>query len=143
MKKIMVVNGVNLNMLGIREKNIYGDSTYDGLCDYIREKCSDMPVKLSFFQSNCEGAIVDCLQKCYFEKYDGIVLNPGAYTHYSYALYDAIKSIAPVKVVETHISDINTREEFRRVSVTAPACIAQISGQGFDGYVQAIRLLLK
>ncbi len=143
MKKIMVVNGVNLNMLGIREKNIYGDSTYDGLCDYIREKCSDMPVKLSFFQSNCEGAIVDCLQKCYFEKYDGIVLNPGAYTHYSYALYDAIKSIAPVKVVETHISDINTREEFRRVSVTAPACVAQISGQGFDGYVQAIRLLLK
>ena len=143
MKKIMVVNGVNLNMLGIREKNIYGDSTYDGLCDYIREKCSDMPVKLSFFQSNCEGAIVDCLQKCYFEKYDGLVLNPGAYTHYSYALYDAIKSIAPVKVVETHISDINTREEFRRVSVTAPACVAQISGQGFDGYVQAIRLLLK
>lgn len=143
MKKIMVVNGVNLNMLGIREKNIYGDSTYDGLCDYIREKCSDMPVKLSFFQSNCEGVIVDCLQKCYFEKYDGIVLNPGAYTHYSYALYDAIKSIAPVKVVETHISDINTREEFRRVSVTAPACVAQISGQGFDGYVQAIRLLLK
>lgn len=143
MKKIMVVNGVNLNMLGIREKNIYGDSTYDGLCDYIREKCSDMPVKLSFFQSNCEGAIVDCLQKCYFEKYDGIVLNPGAYTHYSYALYDAIKSIAPVKVVETHISDINTREEFRRVSVTAPACVAQISGLGFDGYVQAIRLLLK
>ncbi len=143
MKKIMVVNGVNLNMLGIREKNIYGDSTYDGLCDYIREKCSDMPVKLSFFQPNCEGAIVDCLQKCYFEKYDGIVLNPGAYTHYSYALYDAIKSIAPVKVVETHISDINTREEFRRVSVTAPACVAQISGQGFDGYVQAIRLLLK
>lgn len=143
MKKIMVVNGVNLNMLGIREKNIYGDSTYDGLCDYIREKCSDMPVKLNFFQSNCEGAIVDCLQKCYFEKYDGIVLNPGAYTHYSYALYDAIKSIAPVKVVETHISDINTREEFRRVSVTAPACVAQISGQGFDGYVQAIRLLLK
>ena len=143
MKKIMVVNGVNLNMLGIREKNIYGDSTYDGLCDYIREKCSDMPVKLSFFQSNCEGAIVDCLQKCYFEKYDGIVLNPGAYTHYSYALYDAIKSIAPVKVVETHISDINTREEFRRVSVTAPACVAQISGQGFDGYVQAIILLLK
>lgn len=143
MKKIMVVNGVNLNMLGIREKNIYGDSTYDGLCDYIREKCSDMPVNLSFFQSNCEGAIVDCLQKCYFEKYDGIVLNPGAYTHYSYALYDAIKSIAPVKVVEMHISDINTREEFRRVSVTAPACVAQISGQGFDGYVQAIRLLLK
>ena len=143
MEKIMVVNGVNLNMLGIREKNIYGDSTYDGLCDYIREKCSDMPVKLSFFQSNCEGAIVDCLQKCYFEKYDGIVLNPGAYTHYSYALYDAIKSIAPVKVVETHISDINTREEFRRVSVTAPACVAQISGQGFDGYVQAIRILLK
>ncbi|MDE5616565.1 MAG: 3-dehydroquinate dehydratase, partial [Clostridia bacterium] len=118
MKKIMVVNGVNLNMLGIRERNIYGDSTYDGLCEYIREKCADLAVELNFFQSNCEGAIVDCLQKCYFDGYDGIVINPGAYTHYSYALYDAIKSISPLPVVEVHISDIHTREEFRRVSIT-------------------------
>lgn len=143
MKKIMVINGVNLNMLGIREKNIYGDSTYEGLCEYIRQKCSDKSVDLHFFQSNCEGAIVDCLQKCYFENYDGVVINPGAYTHYSYALYDAIKSISPLPVAEVHISDIHTREEFRRVSVTAPACVAQICGKGFDGYVEAIEILLE
>ena len=143
MKKIMVINGVNLNMLGIREKGIYGDSTYDGLCDYIRSKCADLQVRLDFFQSNHEGAIVDCIQKCYFDKFDGIVLNPGAHTHYSYALYDAIKSISPIPVIEVHISDIHSREEFRRISVTAPACIAQISGKGFDGYVQAIKMLME
>ena len=141
MKTIMVINGVNLNMLGIREKNIYGESTYEGLCEYIRSKSKDLPVNIVFFQSNHEGAIVDCMQKCYFENFDGIVINPGAHTHYSYALYDAIKSIAPMPVVEVHISDIHSREEFRRVSVTAPACIAQISGKGFDGYVEAIKML--
>ncbi|MDE7078507.1 MAG: 3-dehydroquinate dehydratase [Clostridia bacterium] len=141
MKKIMVINGVNLNMLGIREKNIYGEATYDGLCEYIRSKCNDTSVELEFFQSNHEGAIIDCMQKCYFDGFDGIVINPGAHTHYSYALYDAIKSIAPIPVVEVHISDIRSREDFRKVSVTAPACIAQISGKGFDGYVEAVKML--
>ena len=141
MKRIMVINGVNLNMLGIREKNIYGEATYEGLCEYIRSNCKNLPVAIEFFQSNHEGAIVDCMQKCYFDNFDGIVINPGAHTHYSYALYDAIKSIAPMPVVEVHISDISSREEFRRVSVTAPACIAQISGKGFDGYVQAVKML--
>ncbi|MDE6758092.1 MAG: 3-dehydroquinate dehydratase [Clostridia bacterium] len=141
MKKIMVINGVNLNMLGIREKNIYGEATYDGLCEYIRSKCNDTSVGLEFFQSNHEGAIIDCMQKCYFDGFDGIVINPGAHTHYSYALYDAIKSIAPIPVVEVHISDIRSREDFRKVSVTAPACIAQISGKGFDGYVEAVKML--
>ncbi|MDE5990322.1 MAG: 3-dehydroquinate dehydratase [Clostridia bacterium] len=141
MKKIMVINGVNLNMLGIREKNIYGEATYDGLCEYIRSKCNDMSVELEFFQSNHDGAIIDCMQKCYFDGFDGIVINPGAHTHYSYALYDAIKSIAPIPVVEVHISDIRSREDFRKVSVTAPACIAQISGKGFDGYVEAVKML--
>lgn len=143
MKTIMVINGVNLNMLGIREKNIYGNATYEGLCEYVRSSSKEMQVNLVFFQSNHEGAIVDCMQKCYFENFDGIVLNPGAHTHYSYALYDAIKSIAPIPVVEVHISDIHSREEFRRVSVTAPACIAQISGKGFDGYVEAVKMLVE
>lgn len=141
MKKITVINGVNLNMLGIREKSVYGEQTYQGLCEYIKENTRDLNVAIEFFQSNHEGAIVDKLQECYFGGCSGIVLNPGAHTHYSYALYDAIKSISPVPVVEVHISDISAREEFRRVSVTAPACIAQISGKGFDGYVEAIRLL--
>ena len=141
MKKIMIINGVNLNMLGIREKAVYGAMDYNGLTNYICEKCNDMAVELSFFQTNCEGELVSFLHNCYFQNYDGAVINPGAYTHYSYALYDAIKSIAPIPVVEIHISDIHSREEFRRISVTAPACIAQISGKGYDGYVEAVKLL--
>lgn len=143
MKKIMIINGVNLNMLGIREKNIYGVMDYSKMCDYIREKCKDKQVELEFYQSNCEGKLVDCLHKCYFDKFDGIVINPGAYTHYSYALYDAIKAIAPLKVVEVHISDINTRESFRHISVTAPACVAQVVGKGINGYVEAVDILNK
>lgn len=139
MKKIMVVNGPNLNMLGIREKNIYGDKTYDGLVDFIKQNRGDK-VHLTFFQSNSEGAIIDCLHECYFEKYDGVVINPGAYTHYSYAIMDAIKAIS-IPTVEVHISDVDSREAFRKISVTAPACIAQIKGKGFDGYVEAIDLL--
>ena len=139
MKKIMVVNGPNLNMLGIREKNIYGDKTYDGLVEFIKQKRGDK-VDLTFFQSNCEGTIIDCLHKCYFEKFDGIVINPGAYTHYSYAIMDAIKAIS-IPTVEVHISDVDSREDFRKISVTAPACVAQIKGKGFDGYVEAIDIL--
>lgn len=143
MKKIMIVNGVNLNMLGIREKNIYGTMDYTGMCKYIADKCKNSGAELSFYQSNCEGALVDCLHKCYFDKFDGIVINPGAYTHYSYALFDAIKAIAPLPVVEVHISKIDEREAFRHVSVTAPACIGQIVGKGIDGYVEAVEMLLK
>lgn len=142
MKKIMIINGVNLNMLGIREKNIYGAMDYKGVCDYILDKCKDI-ADVEFYQSNCEGEIVDCLHKCYFEKYDGVVINPGAYTHYSYAIYDAIKAITPVPVVEIHISDIQSRESFRHISVTAPACIAQIAGKGIDGYVMAVQKLVE
>lgn len=143
MKKIMIVNGVNLNMLGIREKNIYGTMDYAGMCKYIEDKCKDTGAELSFYQSNSEGALVDCLHKCYFDKFDGIVINPGAYTHYSYALFDAIKAIAPLPVVEVHISKIDEREAFRHVSVTAPACVGQIVGKGIDGYVEAVEMLLK
>ena len=143
MKKIMIINGVNLNMLGIREKGVYGSLDYKGLCDFITDKCKDMDVKLDFFQSNIEGEIVNCLHNCYFEQYDGVVINPGAHTHYSYAIYDAIKAIAPIPVVEAHISDIHSREPFRQVSVTAPACVKQISGKGYDGYIEAVELLLE
>lgn len=141
MKKIMIINGVNLNMLGIREKGIYGSLDYASLCDYIAKKCNALDVKLDFFQSNCEGEIVTQLHKCYFDKYDGAVINPGAHTHYSYAIYDAIKAIAPIPVVEVHISDIRSREDFRKISITAPACVEQIAGLGYDGYVEAVKLL--
>ncbi|MGN0771105.1 MAG: type II 3-dehydroquinate dehydratase [Christensenellales bacterium] len=139
MKKIMVINGPNLNMLGIREKNIYGDKTYDGLVEFIKSRRGDK-AELSFFQSNSEGAIIDCLHGCYFDNYDGVVINPGAYTHYSYAIMDAIKAIN-LPVVEVHISDVDNREDFRKISVTAAACVAQIKGKGFDGYVEAIDIL--
>lgn len=143
MKKIMVINGVNLNMLGIREKGVYGSLDYDGLCKYITEKCKDLDVELNFFQSNCEGQIVDCIHSCYFKDFGGVVINPGAHTHYSYAIFDAIKAIKPIPVVEVHISDINSREEFRRISVTAPACVMQIAGKGYDGYVEGIKTLVE
>jgi 3-dehydroquinate dehydratase II len=140
MKKIMVINGVNLNMLGIREPGIYGNGKYEDLIKYIKDKESD--VDLSFYQSNHEGDIVDTIQNCYFEKFDGIVINPGAFTHYSYAILDAIKAVS-IKTVEVHISDIDSREEFRKISVIKPACVAQIKGKGWDGYIEAIELLKK
>ncbi len=140
MKNFVIINGPNLNMLGIREKAIYGDQTYEGLVEYIKSARSNV-ASLDFFQSNCEGAIIDRLHQCYYDKVDGVVINPGAYTHYSYAIFDAIKAIS-LPVVEVHISDIDEREQFRKISVTAPACIAQIKGLGFQGYVKAIDVLL-
>lgn len=136
--KILVINGPNLNFLGIREKNIYGDRDYAYLLRMIGEYAEKKGVQVSFFQSNHEGAIIDRLQQAYFDKEDGIVINPGAYTHYSYAIHDALKSLeAPVKV-EVHISDITAREDFRKVSVTAPACDKQIYGKGLEGYLEAM-----
>lgn len=141
MKKIMVINGVNLNMLGIREPGIYGNSTYEDLLRFIKSHSSDLDVELEFFQSNIEGEVVNTIHKCYFEKFDGIVINPGAWTHYSYAIFDAIKSVG-IKCVEVHISDIEKREDFRKISVIKPACFMQIKGKGFDGYLEAIRALI-
>ena len=141
MKKIMVINGVNLNMLGIREPEVYGNKTYEDLINYIGTYAKEKGVDVYFFQSNHEGDIVDCIQECYFKKYDGIIINPGAFTHYSYAIHDAIKGVN-IKAIEVHISDINSREEFRKNSVIAPACIEQIKGKGFDGYLEAIDKLL-
>ena len=139
MKKILIINGPNLNMLGIREPAVYGSRTYKDLCGYIKDYAKKLNVKVDFFQSNCEGEICTKIQKT-LGKYDGIVMNPGAYAHYSYAIHDAIKSVS-TPCVEVHISDIHTREEFRRTSVTAPACEAMISGKGFDSYIEGLEML--
>ncbi len=139
--KILVINGPNLNFLGIREPGIYGKQDYNYLVNMIEEKCRECGCEVECFQSNHEGAIIDRIQESYFDKTDGIVINPGAYTHYSYAIHDALASITVPKV-EIHISDITKREEFRKISVTAPACDKQIYGQGLNGYVMAIDYLL-
>ena len=138
--KILVVNGPNINFLGIREKNIYGQNTYKDLCDYVENEGKKLGVEVEVVQSNSEGAIIDFLQAAYDKKVDGIVINPGAYTHYSIAIYDALKGVN-IPTVEVHISNIHTREEFRRKSVTAPACIGQICGFGFYGYIMGIMAL--
>ena len=136
--KILVINGPNLNFLGIREKAIYGNQDYDYLCNLIRDKAAADGDEVSCYQSNHEGAIIDRLQEAYSDGTDGIVINPGAYTHYSYAIHDALKSLENIIKVEVHISDIQSREEFRKVSVTAPACHHQIYGHGLDGYLEAM-----
>ena len=135
--KILVINGPNINFLGIREKSVYGVQDYQYLLDMIAEKGKATGNEITVFQSNHEGAIIDRIQEAYFDGTQGIVINPGAYTHYSYAIRDALASITVPKV-EIHISDITKREEFRKVSVTAPVCDKQIYGQGLDGYLQAI-----
>lgn len=139
--KILVINGPNINFLGIREKSIYGDQSYNSLIKMIQDKAAAAGAEAECFQSNHEGAIIDRLQQAYYDGTDGVVINPGAYTHYSYAIHDALKSVFVPKV-EVHISDINTREEFRKVSVTAPACDKQIVGHGLDGYLEAIDYIL-
>lgn len=139
MMKIMIINGPNLNMLGIREKKIYGSETYEGLLRYIEKECHGD--ELTFRQSNHEGDLIDWIQEAYFEKYDGVVINPGGYTHTSVALGDAVKAVSPLPVVEVHISDIAEREDFRHVSYVAPGCIGQIKGQGFRGYVMAVEMI--
>lgn len=134
MKKVLIIHGPNLNFLGIREKGIYGEMSFEDLNEFLRKKGKDMGFDIEIFQSNSEGTLIDCLQEAYFNKIDGIIINPGAYTHYSYALRDAIASIS-IPTVEVHLSNIHTREEFRHKSVTAPACIGQIAGFGIYSYV--------
>ncbi len=136
--KIMVINGPNLNMVGIREKNIYGTMSFQNMIDYIEQEAKKRNIEVSCRQSNHEGDLVDWIQEAYFENYDGIVINPGAYTHTSIALADAVKAIAPIPVIEVHISDINSREEFRHISYEAPYCLDQIKGHGIEGYIEAI-----
>lgn len=139
--KLLVINGPNLNFLGIREKSVYGTQDYDYLLKMIADKGEKENCTIEIFQSNHEGAIIDRIQDSYFDGTEGIVINPGAFTHYSYAIRDALASITVPKV-EIHISDITKREEFRKVSVTAPVCDKQIYGHGLEGYLMAIDYIL-
>lgn len=139
---ILIINGPNLNFLGIREPNIYNSSTYDDLKAYLNQYATKNNINLEIFQSNYEGAIIDELQKAYFEKVDGIVINPGAFTHYSYAILDAIKSIN-IPTIEVHLTNINEREEFRKVSVIRNACLNTFMGNHFESYKDALDYLTK
>ncbi|MBR6408472.1 MAG: type II 3-dehydroquinate dehydratase [Clostridia bacterium] len=137
--KLFIINGPNLNMLGIREKGIYGNQDYDSLIGYIRDVCDDNNIEAEFFQSNHEGELVDIIQSAY-KNADGIVINPAAYTHTSIAILDAVKAVM-LPTVEVHISNIYEREEFRRVSYVSLACVKSIYGHGFEGYKEAVLFL--
>ena len=136
---ILVINGPNLNMLGIREPEIYGKATYADLCRLIEAHAAEIGVEVSLYQSNHEGDLVDAIQQAY-GKADGIVINPGAYTHTSVAILDALKAVG-IPAVEVHISDPDARDKFRKVSYIRAACVKTIKGLGFDGYLEAMDFL--
>lgn len=138
-KKVLVLNGPNINMLGIREKAIYGGKDFEALCSFIRSEAEALGLEVELLQSNYEGEIVTAIQKAY-GNFDGIVINPAALTHYSVAVLDALKGVN-LPAIEVHISNIHKREEFRHKSVTAAACLGQICGLGFMGYSLALRAL--
>lgn len=139
--KILVINGPNINFLGIREKGIYGNQDYTYLEKLINEKARELDADVEIFQSNHEGAIIDRIQQAYYDKVDGIVINPGAFTHYSYAVRDALASVADIPKIEVHISNVHAREEFRHTSVTVPVCNGQVVGLGLNGYLYAMEAL--
>ena len=138
--KIMIINGPNLNMLGIREPNVYGNSSYLDLVNYLNKMAKQLSIEIKVVQSNHEGVLVDYIQSCYYEKYDAIIINPAAYTHTSIALLDALKSVN-IPCIEVHISDVSKREEFRQVSYVRLACKNSIIGKGLQGYILAIKEL--
>ena len=140
--KILVINGPNMNMLGIRQPEIYGSATYEDLKAMIREEANRLGVEVRFVQSNHEGALVDAIQQAYFDKVDGIVINPAAYTHTSVALLDAVKAVG-IPTVEVHVSDPDSREEFRHVSYIRAACVGTVRGHGLPGYLEALRMLVR
>ena len=140
--KILVVNGPNLNMLGKRDPKFYSSRTYDDLLKMIGAKALELDAQVEVFQSNHEGAIIDRLQDAMEDGTDGLVINPGAFTHYSYAIHDALEILSFPKI-EIHISDINSRDEFRKISVTRPACDGQIVGEGFECYLHAMEEVAK
>lgn len=142
MKKILMVNGPNINILGKRELEIYGELSYNNLVDELKSYAKKKDVCLDEFQSNSEGAIIDKLQDLIGGAYDALIINPAAYSHYSYAIYDALKAIK-IKKVEVHLTNIFARDEFRKTSITAGACDGVISGFGFDSYKLAIDYLLR
>ncbi len=137
--KISVINGPNLNMLGIREPGIYGSTNYEALCEMIKSHCAEKGIEVSLYQSNHEGDLVDEIQRCY-GNVDGIVINPGAYTHTSVAILDAVKAVG-IPTVEVHISEVDKREDFRQISYIRLAAKKTISGRGVKGYIEAIDFL--
>ncbi len=137
--KLLILNGPNLNMLGLREPDIYGKQSYAALVQLIEQTCAQKGIECKVFQSNHEGVLVDEIQAAY-GKFDGIVINPAAYTHTSVAILDALKAVA-LPTVEVHLSDIRTREAFRQHSYVSPACLQTVCGKGFDGYIEAIEIL--
>ena len=139
--KITVINGPNMNLLGVREPAIYGQETYEDLCRKIRQYAAERGVETDFYQSNHEGDLVDRIQACLGHT-DGIILNPASYTHTSIALLDALKAVG-VPTVEVHVSDLSTRENFRQFSYVRAACIANVMGHGTNGYLEAVDLLLR
>lgn len=139
--KILIINGPNINMIGIREKNIYGTLSYERIIQMITQEGQKRGMEITCVQSNHEGDLVTWIQDAYFEKYDGIVINPGAYTHTSIALLDAVKAIAPLPVVEVHLSNVDERESFRHLSYISQTCIATIKGHKEQGYIEALDIL--
>ena len=137
--KLLIINGPNINMLGIREKHLYGARDYAALCDYIREQAERLGVEVELYQSNHEGGLVDRIQEAY-QNVDGIVINPGAYTHTSVAILDALKAVS-IPACEVHLTDVNAREDFRKVSYVRMACEKTFAGYGFDGYRMAMEYL--
>ncbi|MBQ8742261.1 MAG: type II 3-dehydroquinate dehydratase [Clostridia bacterium] len=137
--KILVINGPNLNMLGLREPDIYGKKTYKDLCEFIKSSCDELSLECELYQSNHEGAIVDKIQQSY-GVFDGLVINPGAYTHTSIAILDAIKAVS-IPTVEVHISDVDSRESFRQISYVSYVAKERYIGLGFEGYKKALAFL--
>ncbi len=142
MKKILILNGPNINLTGLREKNVYGQATYEDLIAQCEQEAERLGVELRCIQSNHEGALIDAIQQAYFDGFDGAVFNPGGYTHTSVALHDAIASV-PMPIIECHMSNVHARESFRHVSMTASVCRGQIVGFGFYGYIMALRALVE
>lgn len=138
--KIQIIHGPNLNMLGIREKNIYGTISLDSINGLLAQAAEKLEVEISIFQSNHEGLIIDKIHECY-NQYDGLVINPGAYTHYSYAIRDAVAAVN-IPTVEVHLSNIEEREDFRKVSVIKDVCVKQIAGKGYLSYIEGLEELV-
>lgn len=142
MKKYLILNGPNINLTGLREKSVYGAQTYDDLIAMVRREAEQLGCEVRCVQSNHEGTLIDAIQQAYSDGFDGIVFNPGGYTHTSVALHDAVASV-PLPTVEVHMSNIHAREAYRHVSMTASACRGQIVGFGFLGYLMALRALME
>lgn len=138
---LLIINGPNLNMLGIREPNVYGSNTYQDLENFLYALAKEYKINLEVFQSNSEEKIIEKLHEAYFKKVDGIIINPAAFTHYSYAIFDAIKAIN-IKTVEVHLSNIYEREDFRKINVIKDACVKSFYGKGFNSYKEALLFLI-